>query len=248
MRISFDRVAGIFDKTRGPPKHIMKKLVKTLTNELRDYKTILDAGVGTGRFAKPLQDNGFEIYGIDIAKKMMSKAAEKGVNNLLRADACFIPFRNESFDVTVCIGLLHLISEWKAALQEICRVTKEIMVSTFYSSKNPIREAYNRLIQDSGYSTRRPGKGTNTLKELVKPTKSVFVSSYQTTADERLEYLNRRASSSQWAIPEDVNEKAVDELRRKFTGKRLSQELHVLVWDKDDLQAYCSSHDACMHS
>jgi ubiquinone/menaquinone biosynthesis C-methylase UbiE len=101
MRISFDRVAEIFDRTRGPPKQVMEQLVKTLVNELRDYGTILDAGVGTGRFAKPLQDNGFEVFGIDRAKKMMSKAVEKGVDNLLQADACLIPFRNESFDATV---------------------------------------------------------------------------------------------------------------------------------------------------
>lgn len=242
MRISFDRAAEFFDKTRGPPKHIMEKLVKTLVNELRDYGTILDAGVGTGRFAKPLQDNGFEVFGIDIAKKMMSKAVEKRVNNLFRADACFIPFKNESFDVTVCIGLLHLISKWQVALSEICRVTKEIMVSTFHSRKDPVREAYNRLIQDCGYSTRRPGKGTHTLKDLVKPAKSVFVGSYQTTTDERLDYLSKRASSSQWEIPEDVNKRVVDELRGKFAGKALSQELHVLAWNKGDLQAYCSTH------
>ena len=77
MRISFDRVAEIFDKTRGPPKHIMKQLVKTLADELLDYRRILDVGVGTGRFAKPLQDYGFEVSGINIAKKMMSKAVEK---------------------------------------------------------------------------------------------------------------------------------------------------------------------------
>ncbi|MGD8507102.1 MAG: hypothetical protein PVF15_10625, partial [Candidatus Bathyarchaeota archaeon] len=66
-RISFDTVSHVYDKTRGPPEHVKKQLFGTLVNELSNYKTILDAGVGTGRFAKPLQDSGFEVVGIDIA-------------------------------------------------------------------------------------------------------------------------------------------------------------------------------------
>ena len=77
MRISFDRVAEIFDKTRGPPKHILKQLAETLANELRDYRSVLDAGVEAGRFAEPLQDNVLKVSGIDMAKKMMRKAQQK---------------------------------------------------------------------------------------------------------------------------------------------------------------------------
>ena len=74
MRISFDSAAEFYDKTRGPSGHVMEQLIKTLIYELVGYRTILDAGVGTGRFAEPLQENGLEVVGIDIAKKMISKA------------------------------------------------------------------------------------------------------------------------------------------------------------------------------
>lgn len=77
MRISFDCAADIYDKTRGPPRQVMKQLIETLSNELQGYRTILDTGAGTGRFTKPLQDSGFEVFGIDIAKKMISKAMKK---------------------------------------------------------------------------------------------------------------------------------------------------------------------------
>jgi len=147
MRISFDRAAEIYDRTRGFPNHAMKQLIRTLTDELSGHKTILDAGVGTGRFAKPLQDSGFKVVGIDIAKTMIGKAEEKGVSDLFLSDACFIPFRSNSFDATVCIHLLHLISEWKTALQEICRVTRNVMVSLIYVYKNPMWEAYDRLLK-----------------------------------------------------------------------------------------------------
>lgn len=236
MRISFDPAAEFYDRTRGPSRHVMEQLVRILVNELSGYCTILDAGVGTGRFAKPLQDNGLEVVGIDIAKKMISKAVGKGVKNLLLSDACFLPFKDYSFDVAVCVHLLHLISEWRAALHEICRVTKDIMVSIHYVRRNPIWEAYKGLLKSHGYESRRLGKGEWELKDLVEPSKSVFVASYEGNADERLTYLSQRAYSSQWEIPDDVNTKIVDELKHQFTGKMLPQELRILVWDIRDLK------------
>ncbi|UCD26093.1 MAG: class I SAM-dependent methyltransferase [Candidatus Bathyarchaeota archaeon] len=241
MRISFDSAAEIYDKTRGPPKQVMKQLVKALASELHGYKTALDVGVGTGRFAKPLQDSGLDIVGVDIAKKMINKAAERGVRNLLRGDACFLPYRDSSFEVLVCIHLLHLISEWKTALQEICRVTQRIMVSMNYVRKNPIWETYDHLLKGYGYESRRLGKGEWELKDLVRPSKSVFVASYDESADEHLTHLSQGAYSIQWQIPEDVNKKVVDELKHHFAGKVFSQEIRILVWNVNDLKAYCES-------
>lgn len=237
-RIPYNSVAHIFDKTRGPPEHVMKQLLEALTSELSDYRTIMDAGVGTGRFAKPLQDSGFEVVGIDIAKKMISKATERGVGNLLLGDVCFLPFKDNSFDGTVCVHVLHLIGEWKTALQEICRVTRSVMVSKFYVHKSPMQEAYNRLLKGYGYESRRLGKGEWELKNLVRPSRSVFVASYD-TVDKRLEYLGQRAYSFQWEIPEDVNEKIVDELKSQFAGKVFHQELRLLIWDISNLKAFC---------
>jgi ubiquinone/menaquinone biosynthesis C-methylase UbiE len=217
----------------------MKQLLKTLTSELSDYKTILDAGVGTGRFSKPLQDSGFEVVGIDIAQKMISRAIERGVGNLFLGDVCFLPFKDKSFDGTVCVHVLHLISEWKTALQEICRVTRSVMVSMTHMHENPMWKAYNRLLKKYGYERRRLGKGEWELKNLVKPSRYVFVASYETGADKRLEHLSQRAYSHQWEIPEGVNEKIVDELKSQFAGKVFHQELRLLIWDIDNLKAFC---------
>lgn len=243
MRISFDRAAEIYDKTRGPPGQVMRQLIERLREELRGHKTILDAGVGTGRFAKPLQASGFEVYGIDIAEKMVNKAVAKGVKNLLRGDVCFLPFKDNSFMATVCIHLLHLISEWRTALQEICRVTQEIMVSIGYVRRNPLREKYNVLLRSYGCESRRLGKGEWELKDLVKPSKSVFVAAYCGSADEHLACLSQRTFSSQWETPEDVNKKVVDELKRQFAGEMLPQELRILVWDISDLKAFCKKKE-----
>ncbi|MDH5483168.1 MAG: class I SAM-dependent methyltransferase [Candidatus Bathyarchaeota archaeon] len=245
MRISFDSAAEFYDETRGPPKSVMDQLVKTLMDELDGYKTVLDAGVGTGRFAKPLQDNGFKVVGVDIAKRMIEKAAGKGVTNMICGDVCFLPFKEDSFDVAVCVHILHLIREWKMALQEVCRVTTKAMISIDYMRKNPVREAYNSILKKYGYESRRLGKGERELKNLVKP-KSVPVASYETSADERLNHLGQRAYSSQWEIPEDVNRKVVSELKKQFWGRKFPQELHLLVWNVRDLEAYCGTFKSAL--
>ena len=115
------------------------------------------------------------------------------------------------------------------------------MVSMSYVRKNPIWETYNRLLKGYGYESRRLGKGEWELKDLVRPSKSVFVASYDGSADERLAYLSQRVYSSQWQIPENVNKKVVNELKHQFAGKVFHQEIRILIWNVNDLKTYCSS-------
>jgi len=239
LTISFDRVADIYDRTRSLPSEVMTRLVETLTNELSDCKTILDVGVGTGRFSKPLQDAGFEVVGVDVANKMIGKAKEKGVKNLLLSEACSLPFRDNGFDAAMCIHILHLISGWKRALFETCRVTRGSMVSLSYACKDPVRAAYDDLLKKYGYEGHRLGRSEQDLRELVSPAKSVFVCSYDTSSADRLTNLAQGAFSSQWQMPENLNRKVVEELRSQFAGRVFTQQLYVLMWKIDDLKVFC---------
>jgi ubiquinone/menaquinone biosynthesis C-methylase UbiE len=237
MRICFDPAAEIYDRTRGLPRSAMERLVKRISDELKGCQLILDVGVGTGRFAKPLQKKGFNVVGIDLSGKMLNKAVEKGVKDLFRCDVCFLPLTGKSFEASLCIHVLHLISDWKMVLKEICRVTRKIMVSTINVRKDPVRQAYNTMLEDLGYKRTRPGKDEWELQDFVKPKKSVFAASYNNRADEHLENLAQRAFTSQWQIPEEINRKVVAELKEQFAGKTFSQELRVLIWDINDLES-----------
>lgn len=219
----------------------MKKLVDTLVLELGTYHKILEVGVGTGRFAEPLQTAGFDVFGIDISSKMADKAKKKGVEQLLLADARFLPFNPNSFDAAISVHVLHLISEWKKALQEICRVTRYAMFSVGDANRDPVQEAYNRLLKNSGHERHHPGKSEQQLNEIFCPARKVFVTSYEINADETLMKLEKRTSSSQWTIPEDVNSKAVGELKKEFAGKSFRQELYLLIWKMEPLKAYCNN-------
>lgn len=238
QRISFDPVAEVFDKTRGPPDHVMRKLLETLTRELRDCKIILDAGAGTGRFAKPLQDRKFEVIGVDISKKMIEVAKRKGTLNLFIGDVCFLPFRDASFDAAICNAVLHLIPEWKTALHEICRVTTEAVVSTTHERGNPLRDAYAHLLENYGYKEPKRGKPIDDLEKLVAPLKSLHVASYWVDLEESLEHMSpQRVFSFQWNIPESTHKEIIKKLRKQFSGKRSRQGIRLLIWSCDDLRA-----------
>lgn len=241
MSVSFDRVAEVYDKTRALPSNVMARLIETMTVELKGCEAVLDVGVGTGRFAKPLQDAGFSVVGVDISRKMMSKAKEKGVKNLIFADVRSVPFRDKIFDVTVAVHILHLVAEWQKVLGEICRVSRHAMVSLYTGSGDPVREAYHELLKQQGYERIHRGKSEQDLRDVIEPTKSLLVASYETSADETLANLRRREHSSNWDIPEDVNLRVLDTLKDEFAGKTFREELYLSLWQVDSLKALAKS-------
>jgi len=234
-RISFDPVAQIFDKTRGPPEHVMKQLLNMLAKELSACRTILDAGVGTGRFAKPLQNRAFEVVGIDISQKMLSVAKEKGTQDLFRGDICALPFKDDSFDAAICNAVLHLIPEWKAVLREIRRVTAGVIVSTIHERDNPMRDAYTHLLENHGYKMPKRENPVRDLMDSVTPSKSIHVASYYVDVEKSLSHMNKRVFSFQWSIPESTHTEVMRELERGFSGMRLRQGIRISIWNSDDL-------------
>jgi ubiquinone/menaquinone biosynthesis C-methylase UbiE len=236
---SFDRVADIYDKTRSLPPPVMKKLVSTLSAQLKGCEKILEVGVGTGRIAAPLQKAGFNVVGIDISRKMLSKAREKQVQSLFLADACSTPFMDKAFDVAISVHVLHLICDWKKTLKEVCRVTREAMLSLYEAHEDPVQRAYVNLLKQHGHEQRKhPGKSEQDLQDLISPAKILYVTSYDVAAEERLIKLQHRTSSSQWEVPENLNLKVVDQLKTKYTGKFFRQDLYLQTWSINSLKAF----------
>src|SRR5213593_712689 len=114
-RVSFDRVADVYDETRGLPPRILAKAASVLAREL-EAQRVLEVGVGTGRYAVPLQKSGVDLIGVDIAPKMVARGLEKGLRNVVFADGARLPFQNETFDAVTSNHVLHLVPDWKHVL------------------------------------------------------------------------------------------------------------------------------------
>lgn len=238
MGFSFDRLTDIYDRTRGLPEEIMEKLVKVLFHELKGYKRILDAGVGTGRFAMPLQALGFDIVGIDISAKMLKKAAKRGVKDLLLSDICCLPFKDSYFEVTISAHLLHLIRNWRIALREITRVTRNRLISPIYTTPNPVTEKYLEFLKGDGYAVPQLGISEAELKNIIQPTRSRFAVDIAVKADKTLSMLKFRGGSFQSEIPDELHCRAMKQLKGQFSGKTYYRTIEIVLWDISKLKAF----------
>jgi ubiquinone/menaquinone biosynthesis C-methylase UbiE len=126
--VSFDRAAGYYDATRRLPDGVAKEVEEVLTAELSGRWLCLEIGVGTGRIAVPLARRGMNLMGADLSPAMLSRlAANAGGSNpfpLMTADVTALPLREASVDAVLACHVLHLIPDWRAAIDEVCRVLR----------------------------------------------------------------------------------------------------------------------------
>ncbi len=235
---SFDPVADIYDETRDK---LSDAELRSLTKELEGSKT-LELAVGTGRLAKPLQENGVDLTGIDVSVRMLNRAREKQALNLVRGEGTHLPFRDQAFDAVLVVHFLHLAPDWPSLLSEITRVAREKLVSvdsrTTSTGMRP-RRLYIEKVAQKGFPSSVKSMGELLLAEKVKPHKMELIDKAvdAENMDRALEMLQKRWLAVSWTVPEDIHKEVVEELRREFAGKTVdySYETFLLVWNVKDL-------------
>ena len=100
--------------------------------ESRSRGRLLDAGCGSGKYAIPLTMRGFDVAAFDVSNMGLKMAHDRCISrnldiDLLAANVYQIPFKNDSFDIVWCYGVLqHLLSnEREYAVSEFRRVLKK---------------------------------------------------------------------------------------------------------------------------
>jgi len=238
--LSFDRVAAIYDETRSLAPRAMARVLAVLVDQLQG-KRVLEVGVGTGRYAVPLQKSGIRVIGVDISRKMVEFGLAKGLRDVVFADAARLPFRSGSFDVATTNHVLHLIPDWREVLTEIARVTRETYFTVIERSDrvDTIKREYDALVKGAGYDWSHPGFHEKDLPGLVRPDFLMPVGPFRETllADSILEELDRRTYSSQWDVPNEIHRGAMELLRNKWKGKefQMSYTLEVTFWRSERL-------------
>ena len=117
---SFDRVAHVYDATRGIPPEIEQAIATAIDAELRtasDTPRLLEVGIGTGRMAVPLAAAGVRVTGIDISTKMLALLrAKRSDIDVMLAEAAQPPLRTASFDGALFVHILHLVPDARATV------------------------------------------------------------------------------------------------------------------------------------
>jgi len=245
LDISFDRIADRYDTSRSMPEEVMEEIMRAMGKLLPKDALILDAGVGTGRYALPMQARGFEVIGVDISEKMLEKAREKGVQDLLRGNLGKLPFKDKAFDHSISVHVLHLIEDWRGALDEIGRVTKNTFMSVASdksdSPAQEVRDAYEQACMELGHDPRHPGLRERELPDIIEPDEALFVTAYEEPVDvpEMIDEFSARSFSNQWMVPEDIHAQAIALLRERFEGVEElieRQRFSIIVWNADRLR------------
>ena len=120
------------------------ELVKEFINDFADKNSIaLDIGCSGGRYTEALAKGGFKAYAIDTSFTALKYA--KSLNPeafFVQASVTHLPFKNEKFDLVLCIELMHHFDNYflDVILKEISRVIKPngILVCDLRNSLNPI--------------------------------------------------------------------------------------------------------------
>lgn len=245
-RLSFDRVATIYDETRGVPPRTMARLLAVLVDQLQ-RKRVLEVGVGTGRYAVPLQKSGIRVVGVDISRRMVEFGLAKGLRDVVFADGARLPFASGSFDVAMTSHVLHLIPDWREVLLELARVTRESYFTIIERSDrvDTIKQEYDKLVRDAGWVWNQPGLHERDLPSLLRPDVVMPVGPFRETipAGTILEELNGRAYTSQWDVPEEIHRRTMKLLRDAWTGRdfQRSYTLEVTFWGADRLPEIAKS-------
>jgi len=131
MSISYDRVAYEYDTKNLINPDVDVQLKNNLISFLLNNKCskVLDVGSGTGRFSMPLINNGINVVGIDYSYKMLEQFSAKlrGLshdNTIIQGDVVNLPFKSSQFDAVIVSHVFHLVSNWKMAIKEICRILR----------------------------------------------------------------------------------------------------------------------------
>lgn len=104
---------------------------KTIERRFVDYvrpghdNTLLDIGCGTGESRKLYIDHVAAYTGIDLSDASVNFARERfPKSEWLTANACTLPFDDQSFDIVAFSSVLHHIDNYPVALAEARRVLK----------------------------------------------------------------------------------------------------------------------------
>jgi SAM-dependent methyltransferase len=145
--VNFDRAAGYYDATRALPEAAMTELTGVLAAELAGRQPCLEIGVGTGRFALPLRAAGITMAGTDISGAMLRRlAANAGGASpfpLAQADATRQPFAAGAFGSVLAVHVLHLIPDWRIAVDEAMRMLRPggALVASFPTDNRAVGDA-----------------------------------------------------------------------------------------------------------
>lgn len=221
--MNFDRVATIYDATRGLPDGVPEQVADTIVavTDAGSETRFLELGVGTGRIAIPLIERGFPFTGVDISRQMLERLREKAGDRtnltIVETSVTNLPLPDASQDVVLVIHVFHLIQEWQQALREVRRVLRPngffVWGGNTTRKTEPgqiIRKQWVEYVKEAGASlSPRYGDWEQIQAEVTEQggwTATYRAAQWQVEFRpiDLMEAMRRQTFSASWAVPKDV--------------------------------------------
>ncbi len=220
---SFDRVADVYDETRGLPPAAEATIADAIALELRRFTPaahVIEIGIGTGRVAIPLAERGMRVVGFDVSPKMLLRLRHKRKDvDVCLAEAANPPLKDGVFDAALFVHVLHLVPDVAASVIAGRALVHDRGVLIFGSDdeQTGVREEADHAIRKTVREIAgvemtgwKPYEESDTIArrileqagaQLTRTTVARWTA--RTNAKRHVERLARRDFSSAWDIPDD---------------------------------------------
>ncbi len=130
-----------------------------LIKDLKPPLEVLDLGCGLGEFSLKLRDLGFEVICVDGSENYVNYVKNLGFQALKSDFNEPLPFKNEQFNIVVCLETIEHIEKAEELVKEIYRILKPsgyLLISTPNYSFLGVRLKIllGKTIPDEGYHFR----------------------------------------------------------------------------------------------
>lgn len=250
--ISFDPVADRYDDTRGYPAEVEERIATGLmrVGPVAAGDRLLEIGIGTGRIALPLLRAGVHVTGVDISPLMVERLCAKlaqeqateperswGALTLEMADMTALPFADDSFDAAIGVHVLHLVPEWRKALDETLRVIRSggalLIGQDVHGGSSPnavLQDQWRDIVTRLGYPPVTVGAAgfQEIVTELAQRKLPITMETLATwevqqTPRSALAYIAGRTWSRTWDVPESIFAESIRQLttwaERRYKSK-----------------------------
>lgn len=148
-------------------KYAYQSEINSIKEILPDFKKGVEIGVGSGRFAEPLDIK----YGIEPSDKMRRIATNRGIE-AVDGVAEELPYESCSFDLVLMVTTLCFLDDVKKAFSEVYRILEPggFFVNGFVDKNSEIGKIYQKHKKESVFYGRADFFSAEEVIRILKET------------------------------------------------------------------------------
>lgn len=173
----FDQNTLEYDQWYDKHSFVYQSEILAIQQAIPKNKTGIEIGVGTGRFAEPLNIK----FGVEPSENMARLAEQRGIT-VYRAYAENLPIDNASFDFVLMVTAVCFLSDIPKAFSEVYRILKpkgEIILA-IVDKNSVIGKKYEKEKSENKFYKDAHFHSTQEITELLKQAEFQSFSYWQT--------------------------------------------------------------------